>query len=93
MTEFVNANSPVEFSLWGAMFGLPLGTVSFNARVDSRAEFSDATTALLGNASYHELVERGQPFVAASGEDHLRQVVHVELPTTGFPRWVRCPPW
>ena len=78
MTGFVNANSDLGAMLWAGLFGYPVGTVAWTARVDSRAALGEGMDALLGNADYHDLIEKGQELIAAPGTDHLYELVHPE---------------
>jgi hypothetical protein len=85
MNAYVNANSGVEVGLWVANFGFPLGTVVWSARVESRAELAEVMGGLMAQDGYHELVERGQEFVAEPGQDHLRELIHPESVGQGPP--------
>lgn len=78
ITAFVNQNSDIEVSLWAANFGFPLGTVVWSARVESRAQLNEFTSALLAKEAYHDLVEKGQDFITTPGQDSLRELVHGE---------------
>jgi len=85
MTHEVNAHSGVEVSLWSTVFGFPLGTFVWSARIDSRAELAEMTARLVANDTYHACVEQGQEFVTAPGQDTLRQLVHAEKLTSTAP--------
>jgi len=78
MNKLVNDLGGVEIGLWSSVFGFPLGTVVWSARVDSRAALAELTTKLMASDAYHSAVEKGQEFVAAPGQDTLRQLVHAE---------------
>lgn len=85
VNQFVNANMGVEVSLWSSLFGMPLGTFVWSARVDSLDQWTREMGGLMGNAAYHDLVERGQEWVAAPGEDSFRQLIHAEAPSPAAP--------
>lgn len=76
ITELVNANSPLDVSVWTADFGLPLNTIVWNAVVESEAQLADATAPLLGHDGYLDHLEAGQEFITTPGEDALREMVH-----------------
>jgi hypothetical protein len=78
MNKLVNDLGGVEVGLWSSVFGFPLGTVVWSARVDSRAALAEVTGKLMANDEYHSLVKKGQKFVDAPGQDTLRQLVHAE---------------
>lgn len=78
MTQLVNAHGGVEVGLWSGLFGYPLGSYVWSARVDSRAELAQLTAKLMANDAYHACVEKGQEFVTTPGQDTLRQLVHAE---------------
>jgi hypothetical protein len=76
VTELVNANSPLDVSVWLADFGLPLNTIVWNAVVESQAQLADATAPLLAHDGYLDHLEAGQEFITVPGEDALREMVH-----------------
>ena len=78
MNKLVNDLGGVEVGLWSTAFGFPLGTVLWSARVDSRAQLAQVTAKLMADDTYHSLVDKGQEFVTAPGQDTLRQLVHAE---------------
>lgn len=78
MNKLVNDLGGVEVGLWSALFGFPLGTVVWSARVPSRAALAEVMEKLMADEEYHSLVEKGQEFIDAPGQDTLRQLVHAE---------------
>ena len=76
VTAHVNANSSLDVTAWNADFGQPIGTVVWNALVESQQALADGTSALLGDESYHEVLEAAADMVVAPGEDTLRNLVH-----------------
>ena len=65
ITEYVNANSALDVSLWNADFGQPIGTVVWNCMVESQAALADAAMALAGQDGYLDLVEGRRRHVLA----------------------------
>jgi hypothetical protein len=78
MNELVNRVGGVEVGLWSSVFGFPLGTVVWSARVDSRAQLNDVMGKLMADDGYHSLAEKGQEFFVAPGQDTLRRLIHAE---------------
>ena len=81
MNKLVNDVGGVEVGLWSTVFGFPLGTVLWSVRVDSRAQLAQLTAKLMADDAYHSLVDKGQEFVTAPGQDTLRQLIHAESPS------------
>lgn len=65
-----------EVSLWAGRAGFALGTVAWNARVESRTELDDQMSRVLEDPGYHDLVERGQEFIIPPAQDVLRELIH-----------------
>ena len=78
MTEYVNAHSDLDVTLWSYNFGQPIGTISWSAVVESQAAFAAATAGLLADDGYFDLVEQAEDLVTTPGVDRLRQLVHGE---------------
>jgi len=78
INQLVNEVGGVEVSLWSSLFGFPLGTVVWSARVESRAVLAEVTGKLMASDAYHSMVEKGQEFITTPGEDTLRQLIHAE---------------
>jgi hypothetical protein len=76
ITDYVNANGTLPISCWSATFGFPIGTVVWSARVESQAQLASATTALLTDSGYLDLLEAAADFVTTPGQDILREVVY-----------------
>ena len=86
MTALVNEKSGFDASLWVSHFGMPLGTVIWSGRVESRAQFAEWNGQLIADPAYLDLVETGLEFVASRPTDYLRQLVHPqEFPPDGPP--------
>jgi hypothetical protein len=79
MTEYVNAHSSLDVSLWMYDFGQPLGTIAWSAVVESQPALVAASASLLADEGYYDKIEESADFGSSPGEDHLREFVH--LPT------------
>jgi hypothetical protein len=79
ITEYVNANSALDVSLWNADFGQPIGTVVWNCMVESQAALHDAAMSLAGQDGYLDLVEAASDMVLAPAEDMLASLVSGEI--------------
>lgn len=76
ITEYVNANSPLDFTAWVADFGHPVGTVAWNTLAESQSLLAEGAMALAGQDGYLDLVEAAANMATAPGEDALRELVH-----------------
>ena len=78
ITEYVNANSELDVSLWSADFGYPLGTVAWSAVVESQVALAEGTAKLLVDDGYFDQLDNGRDFATQPGQDFLRELVHGE---------------
>lgn len=76
ITEYVNANSALDVSLWSGNFGYPIGTVAWSAVVESQVALADGTAKLLVDDGYFDQLDNGRDFAAQPGQDFLRELVH-----------------
>ena len=76
ITQYVNANSDLQVSLWSGTFGYPIGTLIWSSFVESLAALSAATGALVSQSGYIERLDAAADFVTSPGQDHLRSVVY-----------------
>lgn len=76
VTAYVNANSGLDVSLWGAVFGYPVGTVAWSTIVEGRAQLADETEKLTSDNDYLDLVMKADPWITNPAEDIFRSVVH-----------------
>ena len=60
-----------EVSLWGVLFGAPMGTMSYTARVDGIAGVQAMGAALAGDADLAALVAKGAAWSTGSPVDSL----------------------
>ncbi len=80
VTAYVNANTDLEVSLWGAAFGHPVGTVAWSSMVEGRAQLFGEQQKLLADGAYLDLVAKAQDWVSAPAEDIFRSFVHGNPP-------------
>lgn len=92
ITEYVNANSGLEVSLWAAEYGYPQGTMGWSTMVDSRPAFREAAGTLLEDDGYLDLLEEGTEFQGGPAQDTLRRMLvgqpPAEPPAVGTGSWV-----
>ncbi|HAN34372.1 MAG TPA: hypothetical protein DCQ52_02640, partial [Acidimicrobiaceae bacterium] len=69
-----------EVSLWGVLFGAPMGTMSYTARVDGIAGVQAMGAALAGDADLAALVAKGAAWSTGSPVDSLRESLSGEMP-------------
>jgi hypothetical protein len=79
MRAFVAEKSGREIALWSVLFGAPLGTMVYSARVDGVADLLSIGAALEGDADYHTMLAGGRQFSAAPPVDQLSTPVSGEL--------------
>lgn len=75
ITEYVNAHSDLDVSLWSCTFGYPLGTMVWSAPVESQVALASGTAKLATDDGYFDLLEKAADLVAQPGQDHLREFV------------------
>jgi hypothetical protein len=76
ITEYVNANSPLQVTCWAGTFGYPIGTLAWSSFVESQAALSAATAGLLGQSGYLDRLDAAADLVTLPGHDALREVVY-----------------
>lgn len=62
MTDYVNSKVDTTTTLWGNLFGAPLGTLAWNTLVPSRAKLGEVMMTLMADDEYHARLERGAQF-------------------------------
>lgn len=78
MNELVNSKTDVEVTLWGAVFGYPIGTMAWTTMVESHAQLSATQQTLMADKAYNTMIEKGQDLISAPGQDFLRRIIHGE---------------
>lgn len=85
VTEIVNRKDGPETTLWQGLFGGPIGTVSWNTLVKSRAQYGEVMGQVMVDPDFHKSVERGQQFISSTPTvDYLRKYV-AGTPSQGTP--------
>jgi hypothetical protein len=76
LATYVNAHTDLDWSVRTVLFGAPLGTLAFTARVESHAALAKATAGLNTDDAFLDLIEKVSPFLAGPPQDQLREVIH-----------------
>jgi hypothetical protein len=73
ITGVVNAASDIDVTCWAALYGHPIGTVGWSARVENRAQIAAMGAKLASDKAYTKLVNRAADWVRTPGRDVLRR--------------------
>ncbi len=76
VTAHVNANTGMDVSLWGSVFGYPAGTLAWSTMVEGRAQLGAEMAKLSTDNAYLDLASKAQEWVTGPAEDIFRSVVH-----------------
>jgi hypothetical protein len=76
MTEFVNQRTELELSLYQALQGEPVGTLTFAYRTESFAASLESADELLGSDEYRAKIEEGAGYFVGNAQDRLGTFVH-----------------
>jgi hypothetical protein len=76
VTAHVNAKTGLDVSLWGSVFGYPVGTIAWSTMVEGRAQLSGEMAQLATDNAYLDLALKAQQWVTGPAEDNFRSVVH-----------------
>jgi hypothetical protein len=79
MRQYVSDKSGREFGLWAVMFGAPIGTMVYSARVDGLADLQTIGEALLGDSDYHSKLASGAPLSSGPPVDQISTPIYGEL--------------
>jgi hypothetical protein len=80
MCAFVNDKVGREIALWGAVFGVPLGSMMYTMRIEGVADLAAATGSLLADPEYHAKIAAGAAFAGAvPPEDSVGTPIRGEL--------------
>ena len=85
ITASVNAKTNLDIGCWMGLYGLPVGSVGWSARVESHVEVAEMGAALAGDAAFAALVDRAAGWVVAPPEDSLRSLVSGGRGDAGLP--------
>jgi hypothetical protein len=78
MTEYVNAHSDLDVTLWSGTFGYPVGTLAWSTTVESQVALAESTSKLLADDGYFDLIEQAEEFFTTPPQDILRELVFGE---------------
>ena len=73
LRDHVAKNTGLDIGLWSIMFGAPVGTFAYTARVDGLTGYERMTAALSGDAEWDALVAKGAEMVVGPPVDSLRE--------------------
>jgi hypothetical protein len=76
ITGHVNDHTDLDVSLWGVVFGYPVGTVAWSTMVEGRAHLAAETDKLATDDAYLDMVAKAQDWVTTPAEDVFRSVVY-----------------
>lgn len=79
MRQYVSDKTGREVGLWSVMFGAPLGTMVYTARLEGLAELQSIGEQLTGDADYHAKLASGRDFSASPPVDQLSTPIYGEL--------------
>lgn len=66
----------LDITLWGSVFGYPVGTLAWSTIVEGRAQLGTAMAKLPADSAYLDLGAKAQEWVTGPAEDVFRSVVH-----------------
>src|SRR5581483_1786952 len=84
IAQYVSKKTGLDVNAWAALYGAPLGTVSWSARVDSQAAMGAASATLLADAEYQERLAANLHRFDSGAEDAIGEFV--AFSGTGAPR-------
>ena len=73
--RYVAKATGMELGVWTVLYGAPVGTVSWSARVDSHAAMGAATATLAADAEYQRRLTEAAPLFAGPIEDLFLEFV------------------
>ena len=76
ITDAVNKRTDMDVSLWQGIFGGPVGTLVWSARIDNLTVLEAATDTLAGDGAYSSLLSKAGDWVRTPGEDSLLRMIH-----------------
>lgn len=79
MRQYVSDKAGREIGLWSVLFGAPLGTMVYSARVEGLADLQSIGAALLAEADYHAKLASGREFSVGPPVDQISTPVYGEL--------------
>jgi hypothetical protein len=77
--DYVTKKSGLDVALWSAVFGAPVGTCVYSARVDGLAGVQAMSMSLAGDAEWEAMVGRGAGWVNGPVVDSFASPIHGSL--------------
>lgn len=87
IAEYVTNETGAEVSAWGTVYGAPVNTLSWTARVDSHAHIIGIGDQLMADAKYLELIGGASELFETAPEDNLGEFVAFAGSGTGQGRY------
>jgi hypothetical protein len=78
VAQYVTKITGLTILPWAAVYGAPLGALSWSTRVESQTEMAKAQGKLADDSGYQKLVADGLKYFSGPVEDSLTQFVHME---------------
>jgi hypothetical protein len=79
MRQYVSDKSGREIGLWSVMFGAPLGTMVYSARVEGLADLQSIGETLLGDPDYHARLASGRELSGGPPVDQISTPIYGEV--------------
>jgi hypothetical protein len=79
MREYVSDKAGREIGLWSVMFGAPLGTMVYSARVEGLADLQAIGATLVSDPEYHAKLASGREFSGGPPVDQISTSLYGEL--------------
>jgi hypothetical protein len=79
MRQYVSEKWDREIGLWSVMFGAPLGTLVYSARVAGLADVQSIGAKLSGDPDYHAKLASGREFSGGPPVDQISTPIYGEL--------------
>jgi hypothetical protein len=79
MRQYVSEKWDREIGLWSVMFGAPLGTLVYSARVAGLADVQSIGAILSGDPDYHAKLASGREFSGGPPVDQISTPIYGEL--------------
>jgi hypothetical protein len=79
MRDHVSNKLGREVALWNVLFGAPVGTMVYSARVDGIADMQTIGQTLIADPEYHERLATGRALSAGPPADSLATPIYGEL--------------
>jgi hypothetical protein len=78
--EYVSKKTGTEIALWNLLFGGPVGTMIYTARIDGHAGLNALSAPLVGDATYEAMLAKGSDFINGPVVDQMRESLDGSMP-------------